>query len=130
MKLRIKLQEKTYDVEVEILDAPAASATPAPAALSTPAPRSAPIAAASVAAAPLPVSVRTTDKVVKAPIPGNIVRVAVAPGHVAKIGETLVVLEAMKMETPITSPTAGTVKTVYVERGTAVKQGQILVDFE
>lgn len=58
------------------------------------------------------------------------VRTCVQPGQTVKLDDLLVVLEAMKMETSLTAPIAGTVKSVKVAAGEAVKLHQILVEFE
>jgi len=62
-----------------------------------------------------------------APMPGTVVRVAVAEGDAVNIGQALVVLEAMKMEHEVVAFAAGTVESVPVEVGSAVDTGQVLV---
>lgn len=64
---------------------------------------------------------------VKAPMPGLVLRVHVAPGQRVAAGEGLVVLEAMKMENQIKAPAAGVVEAVRVGAGTAVEKGQVLL---
>ena len=64
---------------------------------------------------------------VRAPIPGRVVKVLVKTGDVVKAGQTLVVLEAMKMENELRAPRAGTVTEVRGAEGTAVEAGQELV---
>jgi methylmalonyl-CoA carboxyltransferase small subunit len=54
----------------------------------------------------------------------------VQPGQQLQLDDLLVVLEAMKMETSLTAPIAGKVKSVKVAAGDAVKLDQILVEFE
>jgi biotin carboxyl carrier protein len=72
-----------------------------------------------------------TDGVgVKAPLAGTVVRVPVKEGQQCDVGEVLVVLEAMKMETEITASTAGTVTALLVAVGDAVTGGQVLVQVE
>jgi len=58
------------------------------------------------------------------------VRVSAHPGQQIQVGDGVLVLEAMKMETDITAPVAGTVSTVNVQVGDSVKGGQVLVEFE
>ena len=137
MKLLIKLAGCTYEVDVEVVDggsvsfpvaAPVAAAPVA--AAPAPAPRVAPPAAPAPAPAAAPALSGSGEKTIKAPIPGNIVGVKVKAGDTVKAHEPLVVLEAMKMETPIASATGGKIKAVLVEVGTSVKQGQVLVEFE
>lgn len=71
----------------------------------------------------------TTDsaKSVKSPMPGTIFRVNVKVGDTIKAGDTVVVLEAMKMETGITSEFDGVVASVAVNVGQAVQNGQVLI---
>ncbi len=66
----------------------------------------------------------------KAPMPGLVLRIQTEPGAAVKKGDTLLVLEAMKMENMIKSPGDGTVKAVYVNAGTAVDKNQVLIEFE
>jgi methylmalonyl-CoA carboxyltransferase small subunit len=59
-----------------------------------------------------------------------VVRVAVQVGQTIQVNDVLLVLEAMKMETVITSPLAGKAAKVNVTAGAAVQAGQVLVEFE
>jgi pyruvate carboxylase subunit B len=68
--------------------------------------------------------------VLKAPMPGMVVRVEVEPGQTVAAGTGLVVLEAMKMENELRAPAPGVVAGVRVQVGQAVEKGQILVEFE
>jgi biotin carboxyl carrier protein len=65
--------------------------------------------------------------VVRAPLPGIILRASVAPGQAVKHGQVIVVLEAMKMENEIVSPRDGTVREVLVGQGVTVAVGDPLV---
>ena len=67
---------------------------------------------------------------VAAPMPGTVIRVLVAPGDRVEARQPLVVLEAMKMETPVVAPYDGTVAAVHVEEGDAVAGGTLLVELE
>ena len=78
-------------------------------------------AATAVAAGPAPLV---------APMPGLVVRVAVAEGDEVAAGQGLVVMEAMKMENELRAPAAGRVKRVAVVPGTAVEKGAVLVELE
>jgi pyruvate carboxylase subunit B len=65
--------------------------------------------------------------VLKAPMPGLVVRVQVEPGQQVQAGAPLVVLEAMKMENQLKAPAAGMIAEVRVVAGAAVEKGQVLV---
>ena len=65
--------------------------------------------------------------VVKALMPGRVVRILVAKGEVVKKGASLVILEAMKMQNEIQSPVDGTVDEIFVEAGATVESGANLV---
>jgi pyruvate carboxylase subunit B len=73
---------------------------------------------------------RRAAEVLKAPMPGLVVRIQVEPGVRVSAGDGLVVLEAMKMENELKAPAGGVVKRVRVTAGEAVEKGQVLVDFE
>lgn len=63
----------------------------------------------------------------KAPMPGLVVDIPVQEGQDVKKGETLVVLEAMKMENSLKAPGDGTVKKVLVQKGNTVEKNQVLI---
>jgi biotin carboxyl carrier protein len=67
------------------------------------------------------------DAQVKAPMPGMVVAVRAREGDVVKSGQSLVILEAMKMENELRAPLSGTVKAVKVSAGQKVEQGQLLM---
>ena len=64
---------------------------------------------------------------INAPMPGNILDVRVAPGDSVKAGDTLLILEAMKMENEISAPQDGTIATIDVRKGDTVSSGDLLV---
>ncbi|HEU4801234.1 MAG TPA: biotin/lipoyl-containing protein [Gemmatimonadales bacterium] len=66
--------------------------------------------------------------ILKAPMPGLVVRVEVEPGQQVTAGAPLVVLEAMKMENQLAAPAAGTVTAVRVQPGATVEKGAVLVE--
>ena len=125
MKYKVTLNNRTYEVEVEAGQAMLVDEyeayTPAPAA--APAPVAAAPAAASVSAAPALVA----GEVVKSPMPGNILKINVTVGQKVNEGDTLLVLEAMKMENEIAAPEAGTVAQIIVSKGAVVETGAPLV---
>jgi len=65
-----------------------------------------------------------------APMPGTVIRVAVAPGDRVAARQPLVVLEAMKMETPVVAPYEAVVSSVNVAEGDRVAGGTVLVELE
>jgi biotin carboxyl carrier protein len=67
------------------------------------------------------------DVTIKAPMPGLVVNIPVALGDAVQRGQTVAVLEAMKMENDLSAPRNGTIKEIKVARGQAVNQGQPLV---
>ena len=95
------------------------------------APAAAPVAAPAPAAAPAPVAAPAAAPVageaVKAPMPGNILKVNVAAGQSVTAGQVLCVLEAMKMENEIMAPRAGSVAQVLVQKGATVNTDDVLV---
>ena len=114
--------------DVEILgapltegDLPEAAAAEAPAAA---APASTPTAAAPAPAAKGAAGAGTP---INAPLPGVVTKVLVAAGQAVKKGETVVVLEAMKMENNITAECDGNVTGVCVAAGDSVMEGTTLV---
>ena len=71
-----------------------------------------------------------TGKTVEAPLPGRILEVCVKVGDQVKRGQTIVILDAMKMENNITTDYAGAIKQVCVEVGEAVPANAILAEVE
>lgn len=67
---------------------------------------------------------------IKAPMPGLIINVSVSEGTEVKKGDTLLILEAMKMENVIKSPRDGKVKKVNVQLKQAVEKNQVMLEFE
>lgn len=126
-KLRITVEGKTYEVEVEILGSRIASVAPAaaPAPVAS-APVSAPVAAPAPApkkAAPAPAGAND----IVCPLAAVVVVVNVKEGQQVKAGDLLVTLEAMKMNTPVNSPADGTVSKICVSAGQSVNEGEVLL---
>jgi biotin carboxyl carrier protein len=67
---------------------------------------------------------------VTAPMPGTVIRLLVGAGDSVRARQPLVVLEAMKMETPLTSPYDAIVRAVHVAEGDRVAGGAVLVELE
>jgi biotin carboxyl carrier protein len=65
-----------------------------------------------------------------APMPGTVVEVAVAPGDAVGVGQELMVIESMKMESEIVAWREGTVERVNVDKGATFERGAILVTLE
>ncbi len=118
-KYKVSLHGKMYEVEVEkgeaiLLDEYEITAPKAP----TQAPvavQSAPVA--TTAQAPVDAS----ENAVKAPLPGVVVAVKASVGQAVKAGDTVVIIEAMKMENEIVAPNAGTIKAIHVQKGASVQ---------
>lgn len=70
------------------------------------------------------------DGRIKAPIPGLVTRLRVEPGQAVQAGDSLVVLEAMKMENDIRAGTSGFVKAIHVTPGQSVTLNEVLLEVE
>jgi len=73
---------------------------------------------------------RSGGGILRAPMPGLVVRVLVEPGQRVTAGAGVVVLEAMKMENQLKAPAEAVVKSVKVSPGKTVEKGEVLVEFE
>ena len=104
-----------YEVAVEEIDGKAA-------------PTVKPAQAAAPVAAPVAVAAGATK--VTAPMPGTILGVSVKEGEVVKAGQTIFVLEAMKMESDIVAPVNGTVSGLAVAKGASVSAGDLLCSIQ
>ena len=69
-----------------------------------------------------------SDSDVTTPMPGRIVAVNVEVGATVKAGDTVVTVEAMKMENPVHAPVSGTVKAIYVAVGDSVNPDECLIE--
>ena len=125
-KFVINVNGKAYEVEVEeVGGAPSAAPVAAPVAAAPAAPAAAPAAPAAAPAAPAAAPAGST--VVKAPMPGTVLRIDAKVGATVKKGDVLVILEAMKMENEIVAPCDGVVKSVMVSNGASVNTDDQLV---
>ena len=68
-------------------------------------------------------------KEIKAPMPGLILDILVQEGQIVEKGETLIILEAMKMENSIKSQGAGAIRMINIKKGDSVEKNQVLIQF-
>ncbi len=127
MKYVVTLNHKRYEVEVEKGEAMILSSTTVQAITEPIVVHSAPAAAPAAVAAPVAAPAgAVTGEPIKSPMPGMIVAVKVAPGTAVKRGDTILVLEAMKMENEIAAPKDGVITQVVVAKGASVQTGDLL----
>jgi len=126
MKLKIDIDNKSHEVEVEVAESEAATGPQRLQAMESSAMRT-PMPSAA------PPTVETSnvaeDKVCRSPVSGVVASVTAQAGQTLQVGDVLLVLEAMKMETQVTAPVSGKVAAVKVKAGDGVQAGQILVEF-
>lgn len=130
-KFNIKVNGQAYEVEVEEVAGGFAPAPVVPVA-AAPAPAVAPVAApapekAEAKAAPAPVSVAAPagGTQLKAPMPGTVIDFKATNGAVVKKGQTVLILEAMKMENEIVAPADGVI-TFVASKGASVNTDDLL----
>lgn len=111
--LKITVNGTTYDVQVEEVGGSVASTPVSAPAAPAPAPAAAPA--------------QGEGTPVTAPMPGTVVDVKVANGAKVNEGDTVVILEAMKMENEINAPCSGTVTSVVVAKGESVDSGKVML---
>lgn len=87
-------------------------------------PVAAPKAAAPAPKAAAPAAAGGTD--VTASVPGKVFKIEASVGQTVKAGDSIVILEAMKMEIPVVAPVDGTVASINVSAGDAVENGDVL----
>jgi methylmalonyl-CoA carboxyltransferase small subunit len=131
LKLQIDVDGKTYEVEVEVVEDDEAPRLPNfgpyAAVPSTVQSTQAPVARTQPQAQDENVD---ETRVCRSPVAGVVIKVNAQAGQQIQGDDLMMVLEAMKMETNVTAPHAGTVKKVRVAQGDAVKVNQILVELE
>jgi len=135
-QLRVIVNGKPYDVEIEsVSGAPvsvstpaAAPAAPKPAATVVSAPAAPKPAAKPAAAANVKPGGGAANEV-RAPMPGTILDIVVKPGDKVAKGDQLLALDAMKMKNAIKAPKDGVVATIDVHDGQKVAYGELLVTF-
>ncbi len=121
----VTVNGKTFEIEMK----ETFKAHPQPAKVETSAPQAAPAPkpAAAPVAAPAAAPATANGTKVTAPLPGTITEVKVAVGDVVKTGDTVVILEAMKMQNNIEAECDGTITAVSVRQGDTVLEGSTLV---
>ena len=117
----ITVNGTAYEVTVEENGNAAAPAAAAPKA-AAPAPKAAP-AAAPKAAAP---AAGAGSVKVSAAVPGKVVKIVASVGQSVKAGDSVVIVESMKMEIPVVAPQDGTIASIDVAEGAAVENGDTL----
>ena len=128
-KFNIKVNGQDYEVEVEEVAGGFAPAPVVPVA-AAPAPAVAPVAApalekAEVKAAPAPVAAPAGGTQLKAPMPGTVIDFKATNGAAVKTGQTVLILEAMKMENEIVAPADGVI-TFVASKGASVNTDDLL----
>lgn len=127
MKYIVTINDKNYEVEVEKGQATilktTQSAAPVIQTPAVPAVAAAPAAPTQVSATPNSVS----GEAIKAPMPGTILDIKVSLGASVKKGDTLIILEAMKMENEISAPRDGVVSEIITTKGASVSTGDVLM---
>jgi methylmalonyl-CoA carboxyltransferase small subunit len=126
MRLKITVDGQEYEVDVEV-------AEPEPPTRTTYIQSTSHAQGAGGGGAPQPAAPEVAAdeaKVVRSPLAGVVSKVETVADQEVAADQEILVLEAMKMFTTITSPRAGKIKSVTVAVGDPVKQGQILVEFE
>lgn len=121
MKLTIIIDGRSYEVEVEAADQVSGTELQA----------ADPVQSSVLPTFSKPGSSQLNEaKVSRSPLAGVVARLHANAGQQVENAELLLVLDAMKMEIKITAQSAGTIKSIAVAPGDAVKPGQILVYFE
>lgn len=108
---RITVNGNVYDVTVE--ETTGNGAAPAPQPVKT------------QQAAPQPAGNAGSIEI-KSSVPGKVIAVEVSQGQVVKAGDTVVILESMKMEIPVVVPQDGTIASIAVSQGNEVENGAVL----
>lgn len=130
-KFNIKVNGQAYEVEVEEVAGGFAPAPVVPVA-AAPAPAAAPVAAPApekaevkAAPAPAPVAAPAGGTQLKAPMPGTVIDFKATNGAAVKKGQTVLILEAMKMENEIVAPVDGVI-TFVASKGASVNTDDLL----
>ena len=116
----ITVNGTAYELNVEENGHAATPVTAAPKA-AAPAPKAAPAAPKAAAPAAGAGSVK-----VSAAVPGKVVKIVASVGQSVKAGDSVVIVESMKMEIPVVAPQDGTIASIDVAEGAAVENGDTL----
>ena len=111
---RITVNGNVYDVTVEETTGNGAAPALAPQPVKT-----------QPAAAPQPAA-NAGSVEIKSSVPGKVIAVEVSQGQTVKAGDTVVILESMKMEIPVVAPQDGTIASIAVSQGNEVENGAVL----
>jgi len=128
-KLKITLNGKSYEVDVEILkddDTPSMPFMPVAPVAYAAAPSAAPAAAKSPAA---PSAASAGDNTLTAPMNGVVIEIPVKVGDTVKTGQVVVILEAMKMKTNVSSPRDGKIASIDISPNDSVETGQVMLKY-
>jgi len=117
-----------YQVEVDPQSG--ARTVSQPAAVAAPAPQPRAAAPAPVVPQAKAAPVAAGDGVLASPMPGTIIKYVVSVGQAVKVGDPIVVIEAMKMESTLPSPVDGKVKELRFKAGDRVTKGDVIAVFE
>lgn len=128
---KITVNGKTYDVSVEeVKQEKVKVSAPVVQQAQTQAPKPVQQAKPAVQAASPSAAIDENAVSVKATIPGTIVSFSVAVGDKVTEGQVVAILEAMKMENELTAPASGEVKSIHVEKGSSVVEGQVILQIK
>ena len=125
-KYNITVNGTTYEVFVEEADSVSASPVAAPIVTAAPTAVPAPVATPKPQAPKAQAGGAQGQNKVTSPMPGTILAVKVSASQAVKKGDTICVLEAMKMENDIPAPCDGTIASVNVQKGASVNAGDVL----
>lgn len=129
-QFRITINDKSYEVIAEVLDEEGSPVDIPPASSG---PRRSRSVSASTSAASSEQQKSSTPQApgesggVPSPLAGKVVSIETPAGTAVKAGDTIITLEAMKMNTVVSSPVDGTVEKVHVRPGDSVEEGQTLM---
>ncbi len=128
-RLRITVNGIVYEVEVEVLSDDDEAVVAAPTSFAAPPPAKSAVPPAVSSSTTTPNTHQSGPGVLVSPIAGIVAEIKVNVGDQVKEHDPLVVIEAMKMNSNVSSPVAGTIRAINVKVGDSVRQGQPLLEF-